>query len=144
MAGAMSAEDRLAVMNLIARYAQCLDAGDIDGYVANFTPEARIEWANGSAKGRDEIRAWVSGLMRGGIGATPARVRHVAGMPEIDGDSERCSARTYVIILSTRDDGTVVVSSLGSYADTIVKTEAGWLFEKRVMNADLGIFGRTS
>jgi hypothetical protein len=81
---------------------------------------------------------------RGGIGATPARVRHVAGMPEIEGDSERCSARTYVIILSTRDDGTVVVSSLGSYADTIVKTEAGWLFEKRVMNADLGIFGRTS
>jgi hypothetical protein len=46
-------------------------------------------------------------MRNGGIGATPARVRHFAGIPDIDGDSRRCSARTYVIILSLDRDGAV-------------------------------------
>jgi hypothetical protein len=140
----MTAQDRLDVMALIAHYAHCLDGGDIDGYVANFLPNGAIEWANGRAEGRDAIREWVGGLMRnGGIGATPARVRHFAGIPDIDGDSRRCSARTYVIILSLDRDGAVAVPSVGSYTDTIVKTDEGWRFARRIMAADLGVFGRT-
>jgi len=142
MARPLSAQDRVDVMALIARYAHCLDAGDIDGYLANFTPEAVIEWANGRAEGVDAIREWVTSLMRGGIGATPARVRHVVGLPDIDGAGERCTARTFVIILSVDRDGRPGVASAGSYADAIVKTPGGWRFERRVMAADLGTFGR--
>ncbi|HLF77281.1 MAG TPA: hypothetical protein VJB57_07275 [Dehalococcoidia bacterium] len=29
---------------------------------------------------------------------------------------------------------------VGSYTDTVVKTDAGWLFEKRIIAADLGGF----
>jgi hypothetical protein len=47
-----------------------------------------------------------------------------------------------VIIFSLDNDGAITVPSLGSYTDTIVKTDAGWRFEKRVMRADLGTFGR--
>jgi hypothetical protein len=145
MAQAMTAQDRLDVLALIARYAQCLDGGDIEGYVANFLPEGVIEWANGRAEGREAIREWVGGLMRnGGIGATPAKVRHVAGLPYVDGDGERCTAHTYVLILGLDHGGDIAVSSVGSYADTIVKTPEGWRFETRVMSADLGIFGRAS
>jgi hypothetical protein len=143
MAGPMTAEDRLGVIELIARYAQCIDSGDLDGYVANFLPEGVIEWANGRAEGHEEIRRWVGGLMtNGGIGATPAQVRHFVGLPYITGDSERCSARTYVVVFGLDASGGVTVPSVGSYSDRIVNVEGRWLFEKRVMTADLGVFGR--
>ena len=35
----MSADDRLDIMDLIARYAYTLDSGDLDGYVNNFAPD---------------------------------------------------------------------------------------------------------
>jgi hypothetical protein len=144
MADGMSAQDRLDVMELIARYAACIDSGDLDGYVANFVPDGVIEWRNGGARGHGEIRDWVGGLMRnGGIGADPARVRHFVGLPHITGDSDRCTARTYVIIFSLDTQGAVALPSVGTYTDTIVRTEKGWLFEKRVIRADLGAFGRT-
>ena len=62
MAAPMSAQDRVDVIALIARYAQCLDGGDVDGYVANFLPAGVIEWATGRAEGRDATREWVGGL----------------------------------------------------------------------------------
>ncbi|HEY7270935.1 MAG TPA: nuclear transport factor 2 family protein, partial [Dehalococcoidia bacterium] len=83
----MNAEDRVAAIELIASYARCIDSGDLDGYVANFIPGGVIEWAGGRAQGHAQIREWVGGLMaRGGIGATPARVRHFVGLPQIAGD----------------------------------------------------------
>ena len=35
----LSADDRLDIMDLIARYAYTLDSGDLDGYVNNFAPD---------------------------------------------------------------------------------------------------------
>ncbi len=139
----MTAQDRLDVIELIARYAQCIDGGDLDGYVANFLPDGVIEWGRGVAKGREEIRTWVGGLMSTGrIGGEPAFTRHFVNLPYIfDGSSERCSARTYVIIF-TLDSGGVTVPSVGSYNDTIVKVDGRWLFEKRIIASDLGSFTR--
>src|SRR6266545_7630274 len=96
----MTAQDRLDVMELIARYAQCIDGGDLDGYVANFVPDGVIEWQNGRADGHEEIRRWVGGLMATGrIGGEPAFTRHFVGLPFIhSGDGRRCHANTYVII----------------------------------------------
>jgi hypothetical protein len=80
-------------------------------------------------------------MMRNGqVGASPASVRHFVGLPQIVGDSERCSVRTYVILFSLDAAGRVQVPFVGSYADTCVKTDAGWLFQKRVIAADLGGF----
>jgi len=35
-------EDRLAITDLLARYSWALDTGDLDGFVACFTPDALI------------------------------------------------------------------------------------------------------
>lgn len=135
----MTAEDRVAVFDLIARYAQCIDGGDLDGYVANFLPEGSIEWASGIAKGRDEIRKWVGGLMATGrIGSEPALTRHFVGLPYVTGNSGRCTARTYVIIFALDEAGKVQTPSVGSYTDDIVKTDDGWLFARRYIRSDLG------
>ncbi|HLF77210.1 MAG TPA: nuclear transport factor 2 family protein [Dehalococcoidia bacterium] len=142
----MTAQDRLDVLELIARYAQCIDGGDLDGYVDNFLPGGVIEWANGVANGREEIRSWVGGLMATGrIGGEPAFTRHFVNLPYIyDGDGQRCSARTYVIIFTLDVSGKVTVPSVGSYTDTCVKTEHGWRFARRIIASDLGSFTRAS
>ena len=140
MAAPLSAEDRVGIMELIARYAQCIDGGDRDGYAANFVPDATVEWVNGSVHGRDEIRAWAGEMMdTGQVGSDPAKVRHFAGLPYITGDGERASARTYVILF-TLDETGVRVPFVGSYTDTCVRVEGRWLFEKRIIGADLGGF----
>jgi hypothetical protein len=36
----------------------------------------------------------------------------------------------------------VNVPSVASYTDTLVKQDGHWLFEKRVMKADLGVFAK--
>ena len=138
----MTAEDRLGIMDLISRYVTRIDSGDLDGYVANFAPNGTIEWANGRAEGHDAIRNWVGGLMAAGIGATPAQVRHFVSLPYITGDSERGTAQTYVIVFGLDASGNVTVPSVGSYTDTVVKVDGKWLFEKRIMLADLGVFGK--
>jgi len=62
-------------------------------------------------------------------------VRHFVGLPYITGDSPRCSACTYVILF-TLDANGVRVPFVGSYTDAVVETDAGWLFEKRIIAAD--------
>jgi hypothetical protein len=59
-----STEDRLAILELYARYSWALDTGDTDGYVALFTPDAEVteETREGTIevrKGHAEIRRLV-------------------------------------------------------------------------------------
>ena len=75
----------------------------------------------------------------GRVGSTPALVRHFVGLPYITGDSESGTARTYVILFTLGERG-VQVPFVGSYTDSVVKTDEGWLFAKRIIGADLGGF----
>ena len=47
MTGAITAEDRLAITELFARYAWCFDSGDVEGFAALFTSAARYELDGG-------------------------------------------------------------------------------------------------
>lgn len=138
-ANSMSAEDRLAVMELMARYQQLEDAGDAEGYARCFLPDGVAEWANGKREGRDAIRGWLEELIAGGVmGASPARMRHFLSMPLIyEGDGQRCKARTYLAIFTLTDSGQIAANSLWTYLDDIVKHDGEWLFERRYMQLDL-------
>jgi len=140
----VTADNRLAVMDLIARYARAIDAGDVDGYASNFTEDGVIESSAGTFAGREEIRALLRRLVGSGrIGGQAARTRHFVGLPLIEGDDERCRAHTYVTIFTQEaDGGAVAVPSVGSYEDVCVKRGNRWLFERRIIASDLGRFGR--
>lgn len=134
----MTAEDRLDVQDLIARYATWVDTGDVEGYVQQFLPSGVIEHRAGRCVGHDEIRPWVAGLVaEGRIGGDPAKMRHVLGLPVIEGDSERCSAKTYVVIPMIDEAGRIGVPLVGTYIDECVKVGDRWLFEKRIIQMDL-------
>jgi hypothetical protein len=139
MAGRMTAEDRLAVIDLIVSYGYYLDAGDIDGYVDNFTPDGILAGANGRRQGREAIRERVYHLLAlGEVGpAAPMRMRHIFGIPSVHGDSERCEAATYVMIPGYDAEGRIAFPLIGVYKDAIVKHEGRWRFAVRTIQMDL-------
>jgi 3-phenylpropionate/cinnamic acid dioxygenase small subunit len=56
-------EDRLDILELIARYAWALDIGDIDGYLACFTEDAYIDHGpQGRRHGHDGIKSTIDEL----------------------------------------------------------------------------------
>lgn len=135
----LSAEDRLDIMDLIARYAHTLDAGDLDGYVENFAPDAILFE---DYRGRDAIREYVAMLMREGrAGPLPngeVAYRHFVGSPTIDGADGSATVHSYLLWVNMGTDPPV--SSAGEYVDECVKLDDRWYFQSRVLHRLSGRF----
>ena len=135
----LSAEDRLDIMDLIARYAHTLDAGDLDGYVENFAPDAILFE---DYRGRDAIREYVAMLMREGrAGPLPngeVAYRHFVGSPTIDGADGSATVHSYLLWVNMGTDPPV--SSAGEYVDESVKLDDRWYFQSRVLHRLSGRF----
>jgi uncharacterized protein (TIGR02246 family) len=123
----LTADDRILIMDLLARYARCLDSGDLDGYVSLFTPDATLF---GEHTGHQGIRTYVEQVMRRRAG-DPARRMHFVGMPTIDGDAERVTVHSYLLWVQL--GATPPVSAAAEYTDTCVKQAGGWRFASRTL-----------
>ena len=141
MSTRLTAEDRLDIIDLIARYAYTLDSGDLDGYVNNFAPDGVLFEQH---KGRDQIRAYVASLMRQGrAGPLPngdVAYRHFTGSPVIDGDGDgdRATVHSYLLWVNMGTDQPV--SSAGQYIDEVVKLDGRWFFKSRTLKRLAGRF----
>lgn len=118
-------DDRVSIMDLLARYARCLDSGDLDGYVSLFTPDAVLFDAH---VGQAAIRAYVEQVMRRRA-ADPARRMHFVGAPTIDGTNQRATVHSYLLWVQLGAESPV--SAAAEYVDTCVKHEGRWLFASR-------------
>jgi uncharacterized protein (TIGR02246 family) len=136
---AMTADDKLEVMELIGRYQQYVDAGDDEAYASNFTPDGIVESRGRIFRGREAIRAMVRDLVSNGrISKDGVVVRHFISMPYIhNGTSDRCSARTYMVTFGVDPDGDLIADTHWTYVDEIVKHEGRWLFARRQFQVDL-------
>jgi hypothetical protein len=138
MAGPLTAEDRLAVIDLIADYAFRLDIGDTEGYIANFAPDGVIINRGTRYEGHAAIRAWLNGLVDTAKVGREARLLHVIGIPTIRGDSERCQAEAPVFLPGHRDDPNHISTALvGAYLLDVVKIDGRWRFAVRDVRHDL-------
>ncbi len=135
----LSADDRLDIMDLIARYAYTLDSGDLDGYVNNFAPEGVLFERH---QGRDKIREYVAMLMREGrAGPLPdgdVAHRHFVGSPVIDGADDRATVHSYLLWVSMGSEPPV--SAAAEYTDECVKLDGQWFFQSRVLRRLAGRF----
>jgi hypothetical protein len=132
----MSIEDRLEVTDLLARYAECVDTADVEGYADLFLPEGVVQHSGGSVEGRAAIRDWVAGLEKEGRIGRHSNLKHILGLPVIRGDGQRCTARTYVLIPRQMESGEISTRLPGTYRDEIVKQDGRWQIEKRVIDLD--------
>jgi uncharacterized protein (TIGR02246 family) len=134
---ALSAEDRLDVMDLVARYAECVDSGDAAGYAALFTPDGVVEHSAGTVEGREAIESWVAALAQENRVGKASRLKHIMGLPVVRGDGDKATARTYVTIPRHMESGQIQIRLAGTYHDECVKVDGAWLFAKRVIDLDL-------
>ena len=89
----MSAEDRLDIFDLFARYAWSYDTGDAKGMAALFTEDGVMEGMDGR---RVEGRAAIAGFCQEFIGGPEFRgTQHFNDHLRIDGEGGQCAVRSY-------------------------------------------------
>ncbi|BBU25008.1 nuclear transport factor 2 family protein [Mycobacterium xenopi] len=124
----MSAETQ--IINLLYRYAECMDAGDLDG-AASLFEHARLRVGSGDGGTVDAatmLRFWRAAVVLYPDG-TP-RTKHVVTNPiiEIDEDAGTASCRSYYTVLQQIDDFPLQPIVVGRYHDGFERVDGAWRF----------------
>ena len=131
MTGDVDVADRLAIQDLIARYAVVVDSRDYDALDELFTADARIDFT--AFGGPDGTVAEIKTFLAANLGIF-SRTQHMMGLPVITVNGARADARTPCNnpMLLTDADGATQVWLIGLwYDDSLVRTDAGWRFASR-------------
>lgn len=142
MSDVTSMLDRLAILELISRFAHYFDEGQLNDWANLFTEDGAIEFRRLNKvevavriQGREQIKA--SGETRGrDLGSK--KLRHQQLNPLIIELGENYAvARTYITVLSIDTPKTLprLIFS-GVYQDELVKQDGQWLFKQRTTFPD--------
>ena len=146
----MTADDRLAILEVVGRYAYAWDAKDARGYASWFTAGGLLEvYTRGRdepairEQGREAIERWAAGIHNGTLPGMRApdpreRTRHAPGVTVFD-VLEADSAQTRTMLFETRVEGggsTPVPQIAGVYSDEWRRTDEGWRLARRTLRMD--------
>lgn len=127
--------DRLAIHELLFRYAQVVDGRQWQQIDQVFASDATCDYvSSGGIKGpAREVMAWLARA----LAPWPANVHAVSNV-SIEFDAERASARTRCYFVAPMGRGEmgkdqVVITSSGLYLDRVRKTAEGWRIVEREM-----------
>ncbi len=132
-AKALTAEDRMEIHELYARYAWALGTGDAAGFAACFTSDAVIchdvfeeedRWV-----GTDNIRAMAELFCKGPN--FPGRQHHVSQIV-IEGNNQLAHSKAFSYVTQCIGEQPFPLRALGYYTDVVVKQEGRWLFKEHV------------
>jgi len=135
--------DQQAIVNLLNRYATCLDHRDWDGLDTVFAADVTGDYGAVLA-GRATVVEMISGLLDG-CGPT----QHLLGNHVIDIDGDTATAATQARVIHTgagERAGLTPYESIGTYHDQLRRTADGWRithrrFAVRIQIGDVGILG---
>jgi ketosteroid isomerase-like protein len=126
---------RAAIAELITRYAALSDAGDWEALAALYTEDGRMS----RPISPDDYISGRTGILAA-LRSRPRRVsRHIVANILVTLENEAAARASSQLLLYTgtaADDGGLPVQStapplVGTYADILVKTAAGWRFTER-------------
>lgn len=130
----LTVRDRIAIGDLLASYAWALDTGDVDGFVACFTPDAVVieevfeepdRWA-GHANLRRLAEHYRS------VPDFPGRQHHVSQVM-VEGDGTQARVRSFTFVTECRGEPPYVLRFAGYYEDRATKVRGKWLFAERII-----------
>jgi hypothetical protein len=127
-------EDRLAIMDLNARYGDAFDNGRSDEFARMYTPDGQLVLQGATTatlSGYDQLK----GLSQ----AIPYGTFHSFVDPHIEVQGDEATQRIDLIMTSRsagHEPGSIAFIATGTYDDELVRTPAGWRFKKRVFTAD--------
>ncbi|WP_156687592.1 nuclear transport factor 2 family protein [Mycobacterium sp. Marseille-P9652] len=111
-------DDRAAIHALIAGYALALDAGDLDGCLALFLPDAEFVVYGRSFVGFAGIGAMFRNAPHG---------LHLTGASQIDVRGDTATARSQVLFVRAGD----LCLRPALYDDELVRADGRWRFARR-------------
>ena len=117
--GSLTTQDYVDIQQLYARYNHAIDSGDIEAYVALYTPDGSFN----TYSGQDGLRTF----MKNRNGGTR---RHWNTNLVITPTPEGAKGTVYLMFVDVgaKPPG---ITGAGKYEDTMVKTSQGWRFKKR-------------
>jgi len=125
----MSAEDRFAIQDLLARYAWALDTGDHEAYASLFTDDGVFVERGEVFRGRRVLAEHVRELVGH---MAPANRHHNTQILFEEGDAMHCRLRCYSTHIYQPEAGAPgVVRLQGYYRDVCVKQAGVWYFAER-------------
>lgn len=145
----MSADDRLAILDAIARYAHAWDERDAETYADSFTADAVFESYISREAGapliHHESRAEILTWARERAAALREKAtRHSPGLTVFD-ELTAGAARTRTLLLESVQqlgEETPWLTNTGVYRDEWRKTSAGWKLARRTITHDRSQPGR--
>ena len=126
--------DRDAILDLVARYAHTVDERDVEGIVACFTSDGRMDFEGGqtSGAGHDGLRAAFTTAFAQPALARPAVSTHLMANTLVAIDGDTATAETHgVAYLASPATGTVRTRGL-RYSDVLRRDGDGWRIAHRV------------
>ena len=125
-------EDKLAIMELLARYSHAIDDGDADGVAGCFVPDGVFKGRSGTFVGHAEIRklgmTWKETLYPRHVVSNILVTAHPT-------DSGVADVRSHLFFYEVMPAGFHFKTS-GVYKDVVVKTNGTWKFRSRLMALD--------
>ena len=121
-------EDLQEIQQLFFDYGHHLDAGDFAAYASLFATDGEVKLGPvGRAKGRDEIRALMEGMLARGVGTS----YHVISSPRVDLDGDTATSEVMWTVVHRGPDGQAVLSMIGRHRDRLVREDGRWCFRER-------------
>jgi 3-phenylpropionate/cinnamic acid dioxygenase small subunit len=125
--------DRLAIQDLLIRYAVAIDSKNWNLLDTCFTADAQVDYSqSGGIKGRyPEVRAWLEKAL-----SAFAVTQHFIGNTTVEISGDRAATRTYLInpMIFRNPDGSQHIFTVGAYySDELVWSDAGWRIARRVV-----------
>ena len=132
-------DDARAIENLILSYAECVDAGDLEG-LADLLADATIglEAMADGLRGREKILGLFSSTIQMHEDGTP-RTKHVTTniLVKVDDAAGTATARSYFTVLQQATGQGLQTIVAGRYRDRFARDEKGWRFVERRFQTDL-------
>jgi uncharacterized protein (TIGR02246 family) len=115
--------DRLAIADVIIKYATSVDARDLQRYATCFTEDIVVTgFSGGELRGLGPYVEWVRTAL-----ARYSKTQHLVGNHEISINGDQAHMRTYIQATHVlADDETMLVVLWGIYDDDLVRTPEGW------------------
>jgi ketosteroid isomerase-like protein len=128
----ITADDHLAILDLISEYSRSFDSGDVATFAGLFTPDGKLTTPVGNAETREEVLAWAQSRWQENraAGIRPQHFQTNTLLMPVTHD--RVTGTTQLLLIwVTAATGAAEIKGVATYVDEFHNTHDGWRFDKR-------------
>ena len=134
----MSFEDKLAVTELLYRYAELIDAGDFDGVGQLLARATFAGTRSASTSGVDSIaKLFATTTRRYPDHDNTPRTRHLVLNPIVDVEDRTATARSTFCVIQNTETVPLRPIVVGRYFDNFSCDDDGWYFTARQVDVEM-------